>query len=129
MSDFNLEEYYAEQRRALVQGLRDVATFIETHPDIPTPVVNPMNVFCDDKQAMAKAVRALGSAQKHVNDDWFFVRRSFGPVELDLNCRRDLVCERMVIGKKIIAAQPEREVDDVIWDCGAILDGVEQVSE
>lgn len=114
--------YQDTERRALISGLRDLATFLEDHPEIPTPITNPANAFVYGKEEMEKVVRVMGSVKKRVTEEYFFVQKAFGSVTLEVNCRRELICERRVIGKKIIPAQPEREVEEVAWDCGTIFD-------
>lgn len=109
----------AEQRAALIDGLRQLATFLESRPDVPLPVVSQLNAFVD-KETLAQIARS-GKWEKHYIHDWFALRRQFGPaVALDINVPRNEVCRKVVTGTvtvPAVPAQPERVVETIEWVC------------
>lgn len=108
----------SETRDSFIQGLRDLATFLEDHPGVMTPSWLQINVF-PNKDELAKQARQT-SWLKHYNDTWFALRRTFGPIEYDLSIERQQVCRKVVIGTRIVPAQPaqpEREEETFEWVC------------
>jgi hypothetical protein len=75
------------ERAALVRGLRDVAAFLEAHPDLPAP--SSAGVAWDAKDLPEDAARAAVNAAAAALGERVFdigfgscsVYRSFGPVE------------------------------------------------
>ncbi len=124
----NAQEIEAEARARIVQGLRELASFLEAHPEVPTPYVGTQNAFVQTKEEIA-AVARVGSWEKKWIDDWFSLDHAFsGDVKLSVNVARAQVCERVVTGKQIIPAQPEREIDVYEWHCDESLLAPEKVS-
>jgi hypothetical protein len=119
-------------RQELIDGLRAFATFLEEHPEVPTPIGACFDVFVKTKEQVAALARIVGGRlAKETTENWFFLRRHFGPIQYDINCARDLVCERVVTGTRTVAAVtlaakeavniPEHEEDVWEWKCGEIL--------
>lgn len=106
-------------RRQYVQGLRDLAAFIETFPDVPLPYAGAHNAFVDDKSQLAAIARACGGRwAKNATDDFFFIRRAFaGGHAYEVNVSRERVCRKVVTGTRIQPAVPEREVEEFRWVC------------
>jgi hypothetical protein len=105
------------RRLAYTQGLRDLADFLDTHPDVPEPKYTVFNVFVYDKAALATAARAA-RWEKVYNGEWFSLRQTFGEdVSLDINVQRSLVCTRIVTGTRVVPAKAEEIVEEVEWVC------------
>lgn len=115
----------SDERRSLIQGLRDLADFLESNPSAPTPMAGRFDVFTYTKEMFAKAAKAVGG--KLTKQDYSAVmtlRKEFGPIQYDLNCDRELICERIVTGKRIVPAVEavqQREEEVVEWRCGTVL--------
>jgi hypothetical protein len=123
-----MTEIEIEKRSKLIDGLRELASFLEDHPELPTPwpptsFLIPAAVTPEIFEAQA---RVLGTAKKVVTDNYMSMIRSFGPLALEAYASRETVCVRKVVGKKIVPAFniAEHEVDIVEWDCKPILTGV-----
>lgn len=112
---------------AFVKALRELADWYESHPDAPTPCAETINVF-PDVSDLASGVRHCGGFKKVHADKWFFLTRDFGGIRLEFNFSRDEVCERIVIGKRVVPVQitPEHEEEIVEWKCHPLLkdDGI-----
>lgn len=128
--------------QSLISGLRELASFVESNSDIDFPAFMELNTltpitlnvyswYADDKKTfIADLVRRLGASEKIFQDSFISVDRAFGPcVKLSLSMERDLVCERVVVGKKeipavdelTVPARPAHTEDIVEWKCGSIL--------
>lgn len=125
------------------QGLRELADWVEQHgcddyfeslAGDGIQVGNGMDTMfwrLGDKDAMAKAVRALGSGEKRVIGEDLHVERKFGPITVSAYTARENVCKRVVTGVKVLPATvvpaqaeqvlPEREIEVVEWVCSPIL--------
>lgn len=107
----------AVRRTAFIQGLRDCATFLETHPAVQAPVYVVMNVFARTREDVVAHAR-VASWQKEYNEGWFNLRKDFGEdVRLEINADRGLVCRKVPTGTKVVPAQPERTVETYDWAC------------
>lgn len=107
------------ERRDFVQGLRELADFIDAHPDIPCPYGEAHNAFVRDKTQLGMIARAVGGRwDKNCTSQFFYIRREFaGGHSYEVNVSRDQVCRKVVTGTRIEPAQPEREVEVVEWVC------------
>lgn len=106
-----------KRRAAFIQSLRDCVEFLESHPGITAPRYVDMNVFVNDREAIAVHARAA-SWEKIYNGEWFYLRKEFGPdLRLDITAPRDTVCRKVVTGTRTVPAQPAREVEQVEWVC------------
>lgn len=125
---------YKDQRE-LVEGLRALADFIETHPELPVddPYVKVDWWIYDDhikrgrtaKEKMRLVARAMGTARKDYSSWYFDLNRKFGKlVTLEFTTHRENVCERVVkevihhpeeiVPQKVIAARTEEVIE---WVC------------
>ena len=109
-----------------VASLRAAADFFESHPGAPAPISQiTLNMFAYTREEFEGIARSVGTANKGVSGEWFFLRRKFGELlRMDWNVSRGKVCEARVTGKRVIPArpaEPEREVDVVEWDCQPLL--------
>lgn len=123
------------EREDFIQALRDLADFFEQHPDVPAPrwqqSISLFASYANPKADMAAVARAMGSAAKNYSDELVTLRKPFGEwLELTMHANRDEVCERVVVGtkiipaepKRIIPAQPARTEDIVEWHCTPLLE-------
>lgn len=109
----------ATRRASIVEGLRQLANFLEGHPDVAAPYNVQVNAFVETREELTAAAKALGW-QKVYLQDWFCLKRSFAPdeaVTLEVNAPRERVCRRVVVGKKIIPARDAQVVDEIEWVC------------
>jgi hypothetical protein len=73
----------------------------------------------DDLVAAAKGSTGW---DKGYLDSSFELKRSFGGgVKISINADRDQVCERVVVGQRVVDAVPAHVVDVVEWKCGDSL--------
>jgi hypothetical protein len=119
----------AVERAEWVDGLRQLATFIEEHPDFTLPTCASVVVLVTEmppeqaRAEMARLARQLGNAEKNTYGDWFEVARKFGPHSLDINAYRQQICERVVVGTETVeVADPNAPKvtitrDKVEWKC------------
>lgn len=113
-------------RKEYAEGIRLIADFFEKHEDIELPHdADAFRYFsAHTKEDMGKLARALGKADKLIEDDFFLLRTMFGSLPFLAYARRDDVCERIVTGKKTIPETvipehvvPAHEVETVEWNC------------
>ena len=70
----------SEAKRAYIAGLREMADFMEEHPDLAPEYSSYIAyIFASTKRKMAMLGLQLGNAEKSANDSWFNVTRKFGP--------------------------------------------------
>ena len=121
-----------------VNGLRELADFIEQHPETHNALgynnlAVTINHPCNSRDEIVQTRRSLGGRwDKQESEDYFTIRRSFGPLaNYDLYASRRLVCEKRVVGKKErveLAPDPEAvaalpllprtvEEEEIEWVC------------
>lgn len=124
-------------RAEFLQGLRDIADFLESHPELPLPylgtgsertgtphVLTDYIIGDEPREQLAQITRALasmgGTVHKYADDNdrysRFLVWRAFGPIALAYQADRSEVCERVVVGTERV----EVEVD-ACPECGGPL--------
>lgn len=104
-------------RAEFIQGLRDLAAFLETHPTVSAPRYTTLNVFLDKREDVVTHARAA-SWEKVYNENWFYLRRNFpGEIAYEINTSRETVCRKLVTGTRVVPAQPETTVEEVEWVC------------
>lgn len=134
----DMVEREREQRAAQITGLREVADFLEQHPELPMPSgLNYMGRHLNSRDELVAAARALGRADKDFSTDYAQIKRTFsGGVALAYQAVREQVCERVVVGtRKVVVEEPDPEqvaalpkvrriekVEDVEWRCSPLLD-------
>lgn len=136
-----------EKRAAWTAGLRDLADWLDAHPEMDLPYINeeyppslslgihPWHESDERPQAerFAAAVSALGGRREKAGDDEYMrVHRDFGPVRVQVWTMRDEVCEAVVVGTETVEVQrvvqpavtetvtEEREV--IEWRCTPVLE-------
>ncbi|HEV2376208.1 MAG TPA: hypothetical protein VGS19_29065 [Streptosporangiaceae bacterium] len=130
-----------DERAAYIDGLRQLATALEDHPELPLPFDGRSDEISwymqDDKDTLAAAVRALPCTfAKRVWDSdnsqaYLELTGRIAGLKVKLNAWRDAVCTRRVVGteereveKVVTPAVVEKvteTVDVVEWDCGPLL--------
>jgi hypothetical protein len=137
------------QRAERVQFLRALADLLEQHPEVKVPY-SPTLIewgpddsmdhyrwdvgFAADTAAQARAtIRAIGGTWgKEADEETMRFVGTFAGRGCTVEVQRDLVCEPRVVGKKTIEQRElktpaeylyrEVEVDDIVWDCGSLLE-------
>jgi len=122
-----------DERAELVAGFRWLADFFEQHQEVGLPLSTDCTVFANkatSKQEARTFHRAVGGRLDKIFDDsvMHMTYRVSNLLNLRFMAYREDVCERVVVGTKIIPAteervipaEPERQEDLVEWHCGAI---------
>lgn len=119
-----------KERDELVAGLRELADFVEKHGvEIPATlrVSSSYNFLYDDMHGTAKEkartiARVLargGKATKDFQGSYLELSRKFGPIKVEFNVNREVVCEKRVVEviqhpESVRSAWTEEVVE---WDC------------
>lgn len=103
-----------ERRTAVIQGLRDLADYLDQRQDVPAPYSVHAGVALWTKEQLTKAARSMGGAHKDYSDKFFSLQRTFGPVTFEVFINREEVCEKTVIGTRVV---PEHTEEIVQWNC------------
>jgi hypothetical protein len=109
-----------EDRNETISGLRQLADWLEAHPEVPVPTYNQSSVAVEAAD-LPTIARAMGQAEKTAYGDYFRLSKRFGGVEYYCYTDRDAVCTRTKVGTKVIPAQEARVVDVWEWDCNPVL--------
>ena len=118
--------------KEFADSLRMIADFFEGH-DFPVPETHHTFSYydLDTKEEMARLARALGSCEKELDEKFLRLRHKFGKITFEAIANRFQICERVVVGKKIVpeVVIPERripasEVEIIEWHCPDSLLGV-----
>lgn len=104
-----------------IEGLRKVADFFEQHPEVMPlgwmrggefeACPETFNIPNQTKQQLSIAAKALGHADKVLTDSHFTIHGLVGGHAIDFYNTRESVCERVVVGTKVVPAHilPARE--------------------
>ncbi len=132
-----LPEHTDSPRAEFLASLRLLIDWLQAHPDVPQPyhlLGDKLYIYVygeDPRAVLARIARAMGNADKDVDEARFELRRRFGAITLVASARRDEVCERVVVGTRevtrrapdphALAALPvvtvTEIVEDVQWVC------------
>lgn len=124
-----------EERRAeLIQGLRDMADWLEKTPEALLHGYSSccIDFYTDNKDEVVKLAQVGGRMDKQYWGETFNLRKKFGSlVAYGMNINRNEVCEKKVVGtKKVKQRDPEAmklvpmvEVEEEIveWECHSLL--------
>ena len=126
-----------QEHKDYASGLRQVADFIESHPeiDLPEHVITHYGLHSKEKAAtVARALSTGGRCDKVFDDHLFTIKRNFGPIELRYLGVRSSVCEQVAVGKRVVPEQyvapkpaveghtvPEHEETIYEWRCTPLL--------
>src|SRR5690242_12905173 len=109
-----------DTRQDFIDGLHQIADFLAEHPEVPLPhlesyatgaFVPTMSIYLvgdkDQRGLLAGIARAMGGAEKRVNDatDRFMVYRRFAGIALAASAERNEVCERVVTGTREVTEE------------------------
>lgn len=119
------------------EGLREVASFIESHPEIPLPSDTLTCYSLTNKKIAAVTARALsqgGRCDKVYEDSLLRLKRTFGAIEVEYLGMRQNVCEQVKVGTRVVPERyvppqpateavvvPEHEEPVYEWVCGSLL--------
>lgn len=119
----------------LEAGLRELADFVRDHGvKLPTDIsLYSSNFLYDDWQGKkgtnrtakekagitARVLAKGGRAEKNFQGNYLELVRKFGPIKIEFNINRELVCEKRVVEvvevpEHVIAAHTREVVE---WDC------------
>ena len=118
-------------------GLRQIANFLESHPEIPLPT-NTLSCYAMTNKKIAGLVaRALsdgGRCEKIFEDSILRLKRNFGEIELEYIGMRENVCEQVRVGTRVVPERyvppqpategqviPEHEEAVYEWRCSPLL--------
>ena len=104
-------------REPFIQSLRDLANWLDAHPDVPTPASMQVNTFVLTKDELRAVAKASPAWAKLDFGEYMALRHTIGSIEYDINVARGEVCRKVVTGTKVIPAQPEKTVEDFRWVC------------
>lgn len=135
------------QRAEKIAGLRQLADFLEQHPEAES--LDDLRIFdyCLTRDALVRKARVLGGRwEKKPGEHYFELHRQIGPVDYQLYTLRGQACEARVVGTVPVteerfvdpgrAAVLQAELDaltervvvgerDVVeWDCAPVLKDV-----
>lgn len=135
-------------RTAYTSGLRELAEWLDTHPEVPLPYLGGGIPGCDlptlaiyiiggdRRQQLATIARAMGHAEKAVSEHRdggasFQIWRRFAGIALFAQADRDLVCERVITGTRQVETDEviepaktrkvKKTVEAVEWRCPPLL--------
>ena len=115
----------------LVTTLRAIASFYEANPSVTAPYIDAFHVFVDKPEQLAEIAKLLGKCQKGADDNYFFLKKHFGVAYITFNVRREVACERVVVGHRQVDEQviPAHVEEVVEWHCHPILKEREEQDE
>ena len=87
------------QNRALIEGLRLAADFLELHPDMPQLGPLTLRIFVwGDKVKFKEIARNLGSLEKKFSEHYFGLHKQINEaLDIEVNIDREAVCKKVVI--------------------------------
>lgn len=122
-----------KEAQELEAGLRELADFVRDHGvELPTTfgLTSTYNFLYNDyheggrtakqkARIVAKVLAKGGKAEKNFEGNYLELTRKFGPIKLEFNINRELVCEKRVVEviehpESIRKAWTEEVVE---WDC------------
>lgn len=119
------------------EGLRQVAAFVESHPEIPIPEATISCYRMSDKKIAALVARVLsngGRCDKVFEPAIIRLERIFGAVKLQYIGLRENVCEQVRVGTRLVPERyvppqpategqviPEHEEAVYEWRCAPLL--------
>lgn len=122
-------EVELSEREKWFNGVTEMMEWLKVNPQAEIPQFTRFVNYCYGKATTAEAVRALGECEKEYTDWTIAFIKKFGPIKYGFYTSRETICEKKVVGKKIVPMQPsyyspevpEHEEDIVEWECGSLL--------
>ena len=136
-----------DSRAGYIEGLRQLATLLENHDDLPLPYTGNYSSLnwievtregSEIRDSAALFARLIpGTITKNVRGDVMDLEGHIAGLKVCFIASRDAVCTRVVTGyhevvvpatpaQDAVPAQPERvtKVEDIEWVCGSLLSEV-----
>ena len=111
--------------KAYIKGLRQLADFYEQHPTLRFPSSDSVTVYgYVTKEDAITVASVLGHCEKVFDKDAFYLIKDLGELKLRFYFNREEVCERKVIGTKLVPEYiyPAHIEDIVEWECHPLLE-------
>lgn len=109
-----VEVVRAERRAAMIAGLRELASFLESTPTAPASWDHNYLVSTQTAEEFREIARHVGFAKKEFDGEWVSLKKNFGPVQYEVFVHRSKVCEKRVVGTRVV---PEHVEEVVEWEC------------
>lgn len=122
------------RRIEYIQGLRDVADFLESHPTLPLPGAQLSACVFDGDLTLPhvrEIAKEFGSFKKEAMGSYITISKTFGPISLLFMFLRENVCQRIVVGTRSVEktvypldVKTETEIVEeeiVEWKCPSLL--------
>ncbi len=107
-------EYITDERISeTVDGLRELADWLETNPEVGERILSwpKVYLFTNGREDFVSTCKALGGMRvKSADDNYFNVERTFGGITLQVTVARGLVCEKKVTTREVTRRIPDPEV-------------------
>lgn len=120
-ADARASDAKTARRAAYVQGLRDLAAFLDAHPDLPISVSPASHIaLVDTKDEIVVIAREPGVRwEKNWGSDTYFglARRFAGGHCYQVFVERGRICRKEIIGTTFVPPQPARQVEQFRWVC------------
>lgn len=88
------------------QDLRDLADFLDEHPDLAEAVLAPMfNIFADNAAEWQRLLGSFGPFDKKDYDNLLVARKQFGRIRLDINVSKEETCQRIEVGTRTVTRE------------------------
>lgn len=107
-----------------VKGLRELADFLESHPDLPMPGTKTYSVEAWlHKLEPAAVAKNMGFCEKIYHDESIGLLRKFHGVGYQIKFSRNKVCKKVLVGYKSVTRYktqytPIQEMEAVYeWQC------------
>jgi len=98
----------------LADGLRQLADFVETHPELGERIGSPRFYLWSYTEADFKETnRLLGSFTKSSDINYLNAEKMFGPVMVQSTIGHAAICEKKVVGTRMVSKQVPADPDYV----------------
>lgn len=116
------------ERNQQIADMHTMLAWFELHPEIPLPSPTFSLYAWNTEEEARRMARAMGTFEKGGNDQFLYLIKHFGKVQVEAVFTREQVCERVVTGtrevpEKIIPAQVvEAHTEETFeWRCPQLL--------
>jgi hypothetical protein len=128
------------EHKDYIAGLRELADFYESHPDVNLPYEGNLcsfGIYGLNKEQIVATVKAFGKCRKDYEETAVNIYKEFHGIKLNIYTARENVCRRVVVAtnvepEKTIPGKwvpevviPAKEVEVVEWRCDPILEPTE----
>jgi hypothetical protein len=128
-----LDEIDQRRKDEYVAGLRELADWLESRPELEKPVgmiTILWPAYCVEDFAKLRRESGLTDKRDYAGTEISFFRKFTGGHEAIVYCSKELTCERKKVGERVIAARPEQlipaqpeQIEEVFeWECNSILE-------